>query len=346
MLAGLHAKNILYVLDEAGSIPMAVLAAIEGILTTGEQTKVFLIGNVTSKKGCLYQSAYLRPAMGYKSVRVTTDPEDPDRSRRVDPQYPARLIKEYGRTHPFVKVNVLAEAPDAEISALLGATDVSESVARKVQERDCLGYVPYAGLDPSGRGEDRTALCVRRGPLAWPPVRMGSCSPEEVVRRTVEYLRNCVGDDWPKTRLIVDGTGGWSLGIEGMLSTTGLKWRAVTFNQKPPQQPERYQNMRAFLYSKLSDWVRKSGRLPDDADLHAELLAQEAHEDKEKLCLIPKREIRQALGRSPDSSDSMALTFAESSPLLAEVHRGIRRAVGRRGRAYSHLDRSRIFRVR
>ena len=69
------------------------------------------------------------------------------------------------------------------------------------------------------------------------------------------------------------------------------------------------------MYNKLADEVKKGFYTPYDAELEEELLAHTyslTPDGKIKLC--SKDEIKEAIGRSPDKSDAVALTFFEILP--------------------------------
>ena len=56
--------------------------------------------------------------------------------------------------------------------------------------------------------------------------------------------------------------------------------------------------------------IKGGGALPDIPDLTAELLETTYTFQGDALILEPKKNIKARLGRSPDLSDSLALTFA------------------------------------
>ena len=64
------------------------------------------------------------------------------------------------------------------------------------------------------------------------------------------------------------------------------------------------------MYFLLANWVKRGGQLPNDQDLREELLAVEYTFTHDKLRVIEKDLIKDVIGRSPDKSDALALTFA------------------------------------
>jgi len=73
----------------------------------------------------------------------------------------------------------------------------------------------------------------------------------------------------------------------------------------------RYANKRAEMYLRLSEWVKRGGRIPRDDRLKKELCATTYTIKGGRFLLSPKDKIKEDLGFSPDRSDALALTFAQ-----------------------------------
>jgi hypothetical protein len=75
---------------------------------------------------------------------------------------------------------------------------------------------------------------------------------------------------------------------------------------------EIYANKRAELFYRLKGMLEDEGSMFDDDELVGELSAQKfIITTGGKLQLIPKKDIKESLGRSPDKADAMALSCAE-----------------------------------
>ena len=62
--------------------------------------------------------------------------------------------------------------------------------------------------------------------------------------------------------------------------------------------------MRTYLYQKGKSWL-KYGALDDDEDLEGDLVAAGyLHDNRDRLVLKPKKEIKKRLGRSTDDGDA------------------------------------------
>ena len=116
-LAGLHADYLLFIMDEVGGIPDAVMATAEAGLATGIETKIIVAGNPTHREGPLYRACTSERDMWYVQ-EITSDPDDPKRTPRVDLQWARDQIRKYGKNSPWVLVNVYGKFPPSSINVL------------------------------------------------------------------------------------------------------------------------------------------------------------------------------------------------------------------------------------
>ena len=67
------------------------------------------------------------------------------------------------------------------------------------------------------------------------------------------------------------------------------------------------------MYAKCADYIKKDGgSLPNDAELREELAnVYYGFDPRGRMKLKSKDEIKEVLGRSPDTADALALTFAQ-----------------------------------
>lgn len=74
---------------------------------------------------------------------------------------------------------------------------------------------------------------------------------------------------------------------------------------------DRYANKRAEMYFKVRDWMEAGGAIPNEPLLKSELSVVEYHfTPTGKIQLEPKERVKEKIGKSPDTADSLALTFA------------------------------------
>lgn len=305
-LAGLHADYVLFVLDEAGSIPMAVAVTAEAALASGIETKLLIGGNPTSLDGPLYAAGVTQKHL-WSVVRVTGDPDDPKRSPRIDIEWARQQIQSYSRNSPWVMVNVLGLFPPASLNALLGPEDVEAAMGRHLQDEDFQWSQKRLGVDVARFGDDRTVLFPRQGLASFRPRVMrhdrGSAPSTDIATAVMAAKAR-----WGVELTLVDSTGGWAAGAVDVLQVSGHPVMSVQFHGTPDDP--RYLNRRAEMWFRMAEWVKKGGALPPMPELVGELTTPTYTYVNGKFQLEAKDQVKQRLGRSPDLADALALTFA------------------------------------
>lgn len=302
-LAGLHADYLLFVLDEAGGIPDAVMAAAEGGLATGRLTKLLMAGNPTHLEGPLYRACTSQAPL-WRVIEISGDPDDPKRSPRVSAQWAREQIETYGRDNPWVLVNVFGRFPPASINALLGPDEVEAAMHRHVPEDAYAWAAKVLGVDVARFGDDRTILFPRQGLAAFQPVTLRRQRTTEIGARVAKAWA-----DWDADACFLDDTGGWAHGtLDNLIEA---HWTPIGVQFHAPALDPRYLNRRAEMYFALAEWVKAGGALPPSADLKRELTAITYTFRSGKLAIEDKDQIKARLGVSPDEADALALTFAE-----------------------------------
>ena len=75
---------------------------------------------------------------------------------------------------------------------------------------------------------------------------------------------------------------------------------------------ERYANRRAEMWDAVREWLTGKVQLPRDDKLLDDLCSvNKKYDQKGRLQLESKDDVKKRLGRSPDKADALALTFAE-----------------------------------
>ena len=107
----------------------------------------------------------------------------------------------------------------------------------------------------------------------------------------------------------LDGSGGFGNGVyDTVKHDKFIKIRKMSFSEKP--EKEEYLNIRAEMYAELAQAIKSGFYI--DTSKYKELVEELRNtlaciDQKGKLRIIPKEDIRRAIGRSPDRADSLAL---------------------------------------
>lgn len=315
-LAGLHADYILFVIDESGGIPDAVMAAAEPALSTGIEAHIVQAGNPTMLEGPLYRASTTERRLWYV-VEISADPDDPLRSPRVSAQWAREQIEKYGRNNPWVLVNVFGQFPPGSINTLIGPDAIADAVKRYWRE-DQVGLAPRVlGVDVARFGGDASVIFKRQGIQAFPPLEYRNIDGIQGAGTLVRVWK-----DWGADAAFIDDTGGWATSWIDHAKMLGKSPIPVGFARQA-HDPARYANKRAEMYFDAVQWIRDGGALPECPELAAALSTTTYSYRGDKLLLEDKDQVRERLGYSPDHADGFVLTFAEpvSAPAMRRMGR-------------------------
>jgi hypothetical protein len=311
-LAGLHEDNVMFILDEAGGIPPAVLVTAEAALSSCVEGHVLMAGNPTSLDGALYAAEKESTERGgkWRTFSITGDPEDPKRAPRVKEEWARDQIRKYGRDNPWVLVNVFGQFPPTSLNTLISEDEVREAMRRMYREWD-LGHQPkIIGVDVARQGDDASVLARRRGLQMYPFKKYRNLTGIEGAS-----IANRLWNEFGADAMFVDGTGGFGYTWIDQLSTLGRTAIPVGFADEA-RDSVRYYNRRAEMALEFVEAIKNGLALPPEGTegMHElkEALIHTTYTFKgDRLLLEPKEDVKSKIGFSPDEMDAAMLTYAE-----------------------------------
>lgn len=315
-LAGLHADYLLFVIDEAGGVPDAVMAAAEAGLANAigtNEAHIVIAGNPTHLEGPLYRACTSERSLWFV-VEITSDPDDPKRTPRVSAEWARQQIQKYGRDNPWVLVNVFGRFPPSSLNTLIGPDEVKAAMERHYKITDYGWAAKILGVDVAREGDDSSIIFPRQGLVAMPPTQLRNADSLQGAGAVARKW-----EDWGADACFVDNTGGFGAGWIDQLKVLRRKPTAVHFSQKATDP--RYYNKRAEMYMLMCDWIKEGGALPPCPELVEELTAHTYFFNKDRLQIEEKEQVKAKIGRSPDYSDGLGLTFAH--PVKAPPRQGL-----------------------
>ena len=335
-LAGLHADNILFVLDECGSIPDAVMASAEAALSTDTSTdsdkgkgprrtdaRILMAGNPTIRSGPLWR-ACTRDRHMWTVVTITGDPDAPNRSPRISVKWARDQIEQYGKDNPWVMANVFGEFPNASPMTFIDADLVTAALAR---EPSASMYDPLIlGVDIARFGDDRSVVWFRKGNdcKTHPPRIYRNLDTMQLAAKIAD-----INEQFHPDAIFLDA-GAMGAGVVDRLRQLKIRCTEVYFSGKADRHqidrdPMLYYNKRAEMLGQAREWLR-SGTLPSGAEysigreLPAIQYAIKQKDGKDAIILEPKDIFKDREGYSPDEADAFMLTFAY--PVMASYDAG------------------------
>lgn len=308
-LSGLHSKYILYLIDEGGDIPPSILRSAEQGLSTGPTFgRIVVAGNPTSLDGVLYTAAVTQAHL-WNVIKITGDPDDPERSPRISLEWACEQIKEYGRDNPWVMATILGQFPPASINQLLGIEEIEAAINRGLRPDAYEWAQKRLGIDVARFGDDRTILIPRQGLRAFRHVTMRHNAAKDKPSVDIANRALMAYQNWKQELEFLDDTVGWAHGAIDILRAAGRTPMAVNLASTKTSDP-RYYNMRSQCWMEMAKWIRNGAMLPNVPELKRELTAPTYTYQNGKFLLEDKKLIKARLGFSPDIADALAVTFA------------------------------------
>ena len=228
---GIHAENLLIVVDEAGGISNTIGQALEALMTGGN-TRLLLLGNPpTDRVGSWFERACnsdlynVIPIPASETPNFTGEKVGPWARNLVDHRWVEEVTRSFGADSPFVQARVHARFPRSVSSAVIPIDWVEEAMQLEGDE----GQIRL-GVDVAADGGDEFVIAEIDGETARiVHASRGNASPVEVAGRVLEAIRDAQRRHEERgvrerVRVKIDAIGvGW--GVAGLLEEWGKEDR-------------------------------------------------------------------------------------------------------------------------
>ena len=189
---------------------------------------------------------------------------------------------------------------------LIPLKSIEKAEKRILKERDWISSAHILGIDVAGTGADPYCIARRWGPWFAEKIKLHNPEPIYLAGRVIKEVRKHNIDT-----IFVDGTGGYAGALVTALSNLNCPCPVIEIGFKSKAVDEiHYENIRAEMWDKMSNFIEKYAGLPVDLNLKRELSCVTYKFKNSRMILEPKDDIRKKLGHSPDEADAWALTFA------------------------------------
>jgi hypothetical protein len=302
-LAGFHGDHVMWLGDETGGYPQGVMVAMEAIFSSCVEGKIIQAGNPTHTTGPLHRACTTDRAL-WHVLTITGDPDDPQRSRRIDLTWARQQIHQYGRDNPWVMVNVLGQFPPASINSLLSVEEVEAAMKRHLSPNIYAWSQKRISIDVARFGDDRTVIWPRQGLASFRPIVMRNARTTEIAARAMQAFSR-----WKAELLLVDDTGHWGHGVVDNLVTAGVP--CIPINYAGKALNPRYKNRRVEFWLKGADEIKNGAALPYIPEMIPELTEPTYTFVGGQFVLEEKDQIKLRLGgHSPDYADAFMQSYA------------------------------------
>ena len=198
----------------------------------------------------------------------------------------------------------------ANATAFIPQVMVQQAIGR---EMDCTQYQHAAivlGVDVARFGDDRSVLTVRQGLMLLEQVSYRGMDLMTLASTVAAKAQEVDAD-----AVFVDGVG-VGAGVVDRLRQIGLDVIDAQAGARA-LDPSKYVNRRAEMWQAMKDWLRGGASIPDNQELIADLTGLNySFAPGGQVKLESKDELKKRGLPSPDTADSLALTFYE--PVFAK----------------------------
>lgn len=296
-IEGQHAEGgVLLTMDECKGIGQDVLDALQGTLTSGDDSRLLVTSTPGGANGPFFKIV-ARGGSDWRTHRISA--ED---SSLVAPSWIEQRAKEWGRGSPMFQMRVAGEFSDEGDGVLLPFSDLEVAVGREVatgEGPDALGV----DVGRSMAGDPSAVVLLRAGRVE----RIVTWRSTDTMQTVERVLHEAVRAGAKAVRVDEIGIGA---GVVDRLRQMGLPVEGVNFGGRA-SDPTRFINLRAERYWGLRAAIL-AGKLalPADDDLLADLSSiRYSFTARGQIALEAKDDIRRRLGRSPDRADALALAW-------------------------------------
>lgn len=295
-LQGIHADNIIFLVDEASGVFEEVFIA-AGSALSADNARVVMASNPTQLVG------YFHSSQTRNKHLWTTLTFNGEESPRVSKAYIDSIAGEYGANSDVYRVRVLGEFPLSAEGQFIGLNVVEEAMQRKLLEREYEFAPRIIGVDPSYEGSDEFVIYFRQGLHSK---MLGKWAKNDDDAHMAAILAG-FEDEYKADAVFIDkgcGMGLYSFGVQ-----MGRRWQTISF--AGASATPGYLNKRAEMWGLMKRWLLEGGCLEYDDQLKQELIAPMAWVTEKGLIQLEKKETMKKRGvNSPNRADALALTFA------------------------------------
>jgi len=295
---GLHSEFKLIIFDEASGIPDKIWEVTEGAMTDGA-TLWLVFGNPTRNEG-RFHACFHRDRKRWKPKSI-----DSRTAKRTNKQEIQEMIDAYGGedTDP-VRVRVRGLFPRSASLQFISTELATNAIHRELPLEAHILMPIVIGVDVARYGDDKSAICVRQGRKILEIQTFSGLDLMSFAHKVSVAIRK-----YKPVAIFVDVVG-VGAGVVDRLRMLGYDIIEVNGGEKA-REPERHADKRAEMWVDMRDWLHGAD-IPDEVDLYEGLIqVQYFFDDKERLRLERKQDMKKRDLKSPDEADAIALTFAE-----------------------------------
>jgi phage terminase large subunit len=318
--AGIHAENVLLIVDEASGVDERIFDAGEGFLTT-EGSRVLLVGNPTKPAGQFYR-AFTSEKASWNTIHISAFDTPNFTGERVDPSIAAKLVKpewvedkqrRWGEDSPLYHVRVLGNFPEQTDDTIISLVSV-ENAQQRGALVDLSAPLVTISCDVARFGSDETVIMRKRGSTCEIVEVYHGRDLMETAGKCVRYARSALAEEKVlHVRIVIDDDGVGGGVTDRLKETLNAELESDRADLVPyrgaerPADTEHFTNKRAEAWFRAK-WLMDSLSIPNDDDLAADLVSVTYKINSNgQIQAERKEDVKKRLGRSPDRGDALVM---------------------------------------
>jgi hypothetical protein len=297
--AGLHGRYKLIIFDEASAIADKIWEVTEGAMTD-PRSLWFVFGNPTKNTG------RFKACFTSDKARWGTRQIDSRDCKMTNKEELGEWVKAYGIDSDFVRIRVLGQFPRFGSMQFISGEMVDKAMLGEVPfEAWCL--IPIViGVDVARYGDDKSCIAIRQGRKLHEIRKFRELNTMQLAAQVVVAMKDHAG----AAAIFVDGVG-VGAGVVDRLQMMGHPVIEVNGGETAFDEV-RFYNKTAEMWDRMRDWLKGADLPLEDNDLRLALTGREYyHDDKERIRMERKKDMKKRGLPSPDEADALCHTFAE-----------------------------------
>jgi hypothetical protein len=301
-LAGLHADDMLFVIDEASAVPDEVFEVAEGALTSSN-TLVVMISNYTRVRGYFHNSR-TTDKDSWQVLRFSSNG-----SPIVSYKYIERLETLYGKDSDEYRVRIEGLPPTLELGDGDGWVNLLEDKdLNYIDGEDFIGPIRL-GVDPAGDGKDETVWVLRDNFKAAVVGYEEKSTEESIAQKTNDIM--AVYNISAKN-VIVDNFG---VGAGSVQKLALMGHNVLGINVGDKVFATGFLNMRAYAFWGMRYWLKAGKCLIKNKRWKQLLDIKFKRKETGTIQIMSKEKMRKSKIDSPNAADAFMLTFVDGNEI-------------------------------
>jgi len=304
-LAGSHAENMLYVIDEASGVGDPMFNSIFGSLTE-EDNYLLMLSNPRRLSGFFYDSHQHKARHVYAQCHLSAI-----YSQFVTKKSISYWKKLYGKDSTQYKIEVLGEFPDKESDSIIAYDKVIRAVDFKLDKKEYEDIPIIWGLDMS-QGNDKSVLVKRQGTKVHKDIKKWKFNDTmKVVDKVVDEFKEAKKNKLKPWKIYVDAIG-VGKGAYDRLKELDLPVYPAIASKKAVHKKYVY-NQKSEWWKEMQDFFRENDGeidLPDDQDFIDEITGMRTTPSGDgRFRTESKPDFVKRYSHSPDTGEAFSMTF-------------------------------------